>query len=112
MHKQYLISFGEQHGAQWTFVAMKWFFGAAFLLSPLAAEAKQLVPSLYAQKYCELRANGVSLEQAAKAAVEYSRVGEGFSHVVILRGRKYNSDVLASVELAASKCRNSLPLFP
>jgi hypothetical protein len=79
-------------------------FVTALILLPVAVNARQIVPTMYAQKYCELRGLGVTLEEAVKAAVAYAYIGDGQSHVVTVRGKKYNSDVLAATELATRQC--------
>lgn len=74
-------------------------FAAIFILAPVAVNAGQIIPILYAEKYCELRKFGLSRKDAIKMATEESYITGEDAPKVALNGELFSSDVLrASIE--------------
>lgn len=76
----------------------KFIFAAIFILAPVA-NAGQIMPNLYAEKYCELRKLGLSRKDAIKMATEESYIMGEDAPKVTLNGELFSSDVVrASIE--------------
>lgn len=82
----------------------KFIFALTFILVPCAANAGQLLPNLYAQKFCEYRALGISDDDSRRAAVYHAYVPTGTPIKVEYEGKMYSKDVLDSFLAAVDKC--------
>jgi hypothetical protein len=83
---------------------MKHLLIAATVLLATPAQAYQVLPSLYAKTYCELRELGVSNEDAIAAAVRESVVSGPDAPEVTVNGSKVRSDILLAVRYANNQC--------
>lgn len=82
----------------------KFIFALTLILSPCAANAKQILPYLYASKFCELAAAGVDLNDARKIAITESFISGGSSVQVNYQGKKINSDALQAAIAVSKMC--------
>ena len=76
----------------------------ALIFSPCAVNAGQLLPYLYASKFCELAAAGVDLNDARKIAIIESTIPGASSVQVNYHGRKINSDTLQAAIAVSKMC--------
>ena len=72
-------------------------FAFAFAFIPAQAFSGQILPSLYAAKFCELRTIGVSVEDSIKAATDYSYVSGTDSLKLKWNNQLVNADILNAV---------------
>ena len=80
-------------------IMKQFIFAAIFILAPVAVNAGQIMPNLYAEKYCELRKLGLSRKDAIKMATEESYIMGEDAPKVTLNGELFSSDVVrASIE--------------
>ena len=82
----------------------KFIFTLSFILAPCAVNAGQVLPNLYAEKYCEYRTLGISEEDSRKAAIDESYISTGTSIKVKYNGKMYDRDVLDSFLAVVKKC--------
>ena len=82
----------------------KFIFALTLILSPCAANAGQILPYLYASKFCELVAAGVDLNDARKTAITEAMISEGSSAQVNYNGRKVNADTLQAAIAVSKMC--------
>lgn len=85
-------------------IVKKFIFALTLILSPCAANAGQLLPYLYASKFCELAASGVDLNDARKIAIIESTISTGSSVEVNYQGKKVSSDILQAVIVVSKMC--------
>lgn len=76
----------------------------ALIFSPCTANAGQLLPYLYASKFCELAAAGVDLNDARKIAITESIISSGSSVQVNYQGKKIKSDTLQAAIAVSKMC--------
>jgi hypothetical protein len=79
-------------------------FALTLILSPCVANAGQLLPYLYASKFCELAAAGVDLNDARKTAITEAMISEGSSAQVNYNGRIINADTLQAAIAVSKMC--------
>lgn len=82
----------------------KFILALSFVFSPIAVNAGQVLPSLYASKFCEMRAAGLSKEDAAKVAMQDAYISSGQAAKVTWNGRLIDSDVLQASIAVVKKC--------
>ena len=82
----------------------KFIFALTLILSPCAANARQILPYLYASKFCELSAAGVDLNDARKIAITESITSSGSSVQINYQGKKINSDALQAAIAVSKMC--------
>ena len=84
---------------------MKPFLLICSLFISVPASAGQILPNLYAQEYCSLRAIGVSSSEAITAATEHAYVAS-LPNVtpVTIDGRQVDTDVLRAVRAVSDRC--------
>jgi len=82
----------------------KFIVSLALILSPCVANAGQLLPYLYASKFCELAAAGVDLNDARIIAITEATVSSGSSVQVNYHGAKVNSDALQAAIAVSKMC--------
>ena len=79
--------------------------GAVALLAlPFSVQAGALLPNLYAQTYCDSRAQGMSKDDATTQAVSQSYISSGNPPSVTWHGVKTTTDVVASAQAAMKLC--------
>ena len=71
---------------------------------PTFANAGQIIPILYAKKYCELRSLGVSVDDSRKMAIEYSYTDIGEATKILVNGKYNRSDSYMAAIEAVSRC--------
>ena len=80
---------------------------AALTLAPIAfptlANARQILPYLYAVKFCELAAAGVDLNDARRIAIQESVVS-GDATMVDYHGKSVSSDTLRAAIAVSKLC--------
>ena len=62
-----------------------------------------LLPNLFAKEYCEMRALGVSHDEAITVAVNESAI-EGTPIKVTINGKQYDADVVKANRTAYERC--------
>jgi len=73
-------------------------------LSP-AAFAGQILPTMYAREYCDLRELGVSKSEAMAAATQTAYVGSlPDAATVTIDGEVYATDVVRAARIVADRC--------
>jgi hypothetical protein len=82
----------------------KFIFALAFVIAPCAVNAGEILPNLYAQKFCEYRALGISVDDSRKAAVKESYIPSGSSVMVNYNGKMFSSDALNAALLVVKMC--------
>jgi hypothetical protein len=82
----------------------KFIFALTLIFSPCVANAEQLLPYLYASKFCELAAAGVDLNDARKIAITEATVSSGSSVQVNYHGTKVNADTLQAAIAVSKMC--------
>lgn len=80
-------------------------FALTFILAPCAVNAGELLPDLYAKKFCDYRAMGISVDDSRTAAVEDAYIESPKKPIMInYKGRMVSSDVLKAVMAAIEMC--------
>jgi len=82
----------------------KFIFALTLIFSPCVANAGQLLPYLYASKFCELAAAGVDLDDARKIAITEAMISGGSSLQVNYNGRLINADSLRAAIAVSKMC--------
>ena len=82
----------------------KLIFTLTFILAPCAANAGEILPNLYAQKFCEYRALGISADDARTAAMNDAYISSGNSVMVNYNGKMVSSDVIKSAIAVVKMC--------
>jgi len=77
-------------------------------LAPVAANARILLPNLYAEEYCSLRAMGATREDAITAAVQASLIDGEPVKVTLEDGRVIDADVLRAARAVRNRCPDYL----
>ena len=78
-------------------------------LAGAPAMAEQLLPGLVAKTYCELRAYGVSQDDALQVALSDGRVSVGYSPMITSFGQTVRADVAQSTIAIHQRCPQFLP---
>lgn len=78
-------------------------FTLTFIFAP-CVNAGEILPNLYAQKFCEYRALGISVDDARKAAIDDAYVSSGNPVMVNYNGRMISSDVIKSAIAVTNLC--------
>lgn len=81
----------------------KLIFALTFIFAP-CANAGEILPNLYAQKFCEYRALGISADDARKAAIDDAYISSGSSVKVNYNGKMVSSDVIKSAIAVTKRC--------
>jgi hypothetical protein len=81
----------------------KFIFALTFILAP-CVNAGEILPYLYARKFCEYRSFGISAEDARKAAIDDAYVSSGKSTMVNYNGKMVSSDVIKSAIAVTKMC--------
>lgn len=63
----------------------------------------EILPNLYADKYCMFRRNGVARDEAIKTAIHEASI-YGNPQKVLIKGQQIGVDVLAAVEAVERMC--------
>ena len=82
----------------------KFIFALGFVFSPIAVNAGQVLPNLYASKFCEMRAAGLSKEDATTVAMQEAYISSGYAAKVTWNGKLIDSDVLQASIAVVKKC--------
>ena len=82
----------------------KFIFSAVFILAPSVVHAQQVLPNLYAARFCEYRDMGISADDARKAAMEDAWVSTGSPVQVNYNGKMISSDVIKAVSAVIKRC--------
>lgn len=77
---------------------------ALALLIGTPAAASTILPNTYAAKFCELRAIGVSKDEAITAAIREATVSRDDWTYVTVNGKRYQSDVIFAATAVAKLC--------
>ena len=85
-------------------IMKKFIFALTFILAPCAVNAGQVLPNLYASKFCEYRALGISADDARKAAMQDAYISSGNSVKVNYNGKMISSDVIKSAIAVTKRC--------
>jgi hypothetical protein len=82
----------------------KLIFALTVIFSHGAVNAGQILPDLYAYKYCEMRALGLSSQDAANVATDEAYISTGNSFKVKWNGIYVDADVLQAAAAAYKRC--------
>lgn len=82
----------------------KLIFTLTFILAPCAVNAGEVLPNLYAQKFCEYRALGISADDARAAAMQDAYISSGNPVMVNYKGKMISSDVIKSAVAVVKMC--------
>lgn len=85
----------------------KLIFALAFALSPIAVNAGEILPNIYAYKFCEMRAAGLSKNDAMKVAMDAAYVSSTNSRKVFWNGQYVDADVLQTTIAVMKLCPES-----
>ena len=81
----------------------KFILALTFILAP-SVNAGEILPYLYAEKFCEYRALGISADDARKAAVNEAYIFSGTPVKVYYHGKMIDSDIIDSAIAVIKKC--------
>ena len=82
---------------------------SAGLIAAAPADAYQILPNLFANRYCELRAVGVGQDDAMRAAMRESMINEPALPTVTSNGKTYTADVLLATNAVVRLCPQWMP---
>ena len=82
----------------------RFIFTLTFILAPISANAGQILPNLYAQKFCEYRSLGISVDDSRTAAIDDAYISSGNPVMVNFQGKMVSSDVIQSVIDVSKLC--------
>lgn len=82
----------------------KFIFTLAFILAPCVVNAGEVLPYLYAKKFCEYRSLGISADDARAAAIQDAYVSSGNPVMVNYNGKMISSDVIKSAVAVVKMC--------
>lgn len=85
-------------------IMKKFILALTFIVAPCAVNAGEVLPYLYAQKFCEYRLLGISANDARKAAMEDAYISSGNSVMVNYKGKMIRSDLIKSAVAVAKMC--------
>lgn len=77
---------------------------AASILLATPAHAWQILPITYAKTFCEMRALGLTKDDATKAAIQASVIDGPDSPEVMVAGHKVRADALLAVKHISDEC--------
>ncbi len=83
---------------------MKHLLIAATVLFAAPAQAYQILPTLYARTFCEMRQLGLSKADANKAAVQAGVIDGDDAPLVMVGGRLVRTDALIAVRYIDQMC--------
>jgi hypothetical protein len=81
----------------------KLIFALTFILAP-SVNAGEILPYLYAEKFCQYRALGISADDARKAAINEAYISSGTPVKVYYHGKMIDSDVVDSAIAVIKRC--------
>lgn len=77
---------------------------ALLLATAIPAQASTILPHLYAKTFCDLRAMGVSKDDAMAAAIRAAVIsGDDWTYITI-GGKRYQSDTVMAIRKAFDLC--------
>jgi len=82
----------------------KFIFALAFVFAPCAVHAGRILPNLYAEKFCQYAALGVSLDDARKAAIDAAYISSGKPTQINYKGKMINSDIIDAAIAVSKRC--------
>jgi hypothetical protein len=82
----------------------KFIFALTFILAPCSVHSQQVLPNLYAKRFCEYREMGISADDARTAAMDDAWISTGKPVIVNYKGKMVSSDVIKSVSAVIKLC--------
>ena len=73
---------------------------------PVAQAKADILPSLFANTYCEARRAGISHDDAMKVAVYKAYTSSHDAQTIVVQGKSYESDTYMALWKIAERCPN------
>lgn len=85
-------------------IMKKFILALTFIVAPCAVNAGEVLPYLYAKRFCEYRALGISADDARTAAMQDAYISSGTPTMVNYNGKMISSDVIKSAIAVVKMC--------